>query len=910
MRSKTKTAASTTPWHALPPDAAVAGLQSRHSGLSSSEVEGRLVEWGRNRLPGARRRGLLVRFLLQFHNVLIYVLLASSAITLALGHVVDSLVIFAVVLANALIGLVQEGRAESAMDAIRQMLMLKASVLRDGRRTSVDSAQVVPGDVVLLEAGDRVPADLRLLRAKGLQIQESVLTGESAAVDKVVAAVAEKTVLGDRTSMAFSGTLVTSGTGLGVVVATGRHTEIGRISNLLSDVQELTTPLVQQMDVFARWLTVLILALAAALLVFGYFVGHHPFEEMFMAVVSLSVAAIPEGLPAVLTITLAVGVRGMARRNAIIRRLPAIETLGSVSVICTDKTGTLTRNEMVVAMVMTRGHEFVLDGDGYAPTGSLRIGTDEIDARDHHVLDEIGRLAVLCNDARLREIDQIWTVEGDPMEGAMLALAGKIGLDARREIAEWARTDEVPFDARHRFMATLNHDHDGHAIISVKGAPESVIALCRDQRRTDGEAEAIDKSYWEEGANAVSARGERVLALASRRLACEHTVLEMGDIKGTLTLLGLIGLADPPRQEAIAAVSECRRAGIGVKMITGDHRGTAVAIGRLVGLEHPDRVLEGYEIDQLDDAGLSTVVRDTDVFARTSPEHKLRIVTALQEHGMTVAMTGDGVNDAPALKRADAGIAMGLKGSEAAKEAAEVVLADDNFASIVAAVREGRTVYDNIKKVISWTMPTSAGEALVILVALLFGLTLPITPIQILWVNLVTAVTLGLALAFEPSETNTMKRPPRKRNAPLIGGELAWHIVLVSTLFLFGVFAIQAYATDRGFAPELVRTMAMNTLVVMEIFHLFFIRNIYGTSLAAKAVKGTPVVWASVVAVTAAQFAVTYVPALQRVFGTKPVPLFDGVLIIGVGVALFAIIEIEKQVRLSLNAQNLPAPIP
>ena len=910
MRSKTKSAASTASWHALPPDVAVAGLQSGHYGLSSSEVERRLVEWGHNRLPGAPRRGLLVRFLLQFHNVLIYVLLASSAITLALGHVVDSLVIFAVVVANALIGLIQEGRAESAMDAIRQMLILKASVLREGRRTSVDSAEVVPGDVVLLEAGDRVPADLRLLRVKGLQIQELVLTGEFAAVDKAVAAVAEKTVLGDRTSMAFSGTLVTSGTGRGVVVATGRNTEIGRISNMLSDVQELTTPFVHQMDVFARWLTVLILALAAALLAFGYFVGHHPFEEMFMAVVSLSVAAIPEGLPAVLTITLAVGVRGMARRNAIIRRLPAIETLGSVSVICTDKTGTLTRNEMLVATVMTRGHEFVLDGDGYAPKGSLRIGTDEIDARDHLVLDEIGRLAVLCNDARLREIDQVWTVEGDPMEGAMLALAGKIGIDARRETSEWARTDEVPFDARHRFMATLNHDHDGHAVISVKGAPESVIALCRDQRRPDGEAEAIDRRYWEERANAVSARGERVLALASRRLAPEHTVLEMGDIEGTLTLLGLIGLADPPRQEAIAAVSECHRAGIGVKMITGDHRGTAVAIGRLVGLAHPDRVLEGYEIDQLDDAGLSTAVRDTDVFARTSPEHKLRIVAALQGHGMTVAMTGDGVNDAPALKRADAGIAMGLKGSEAAKEAAEVVLADDNFASIVAAVREGRTVYDNIKKVISWTMPTSAGEALVILVALLFGLALPITPIQILWVNLVTAVTLGLALAFEPSETNTMKRPPRKRDAPLIGGELAWHIVLVSTLFLCGVFAIQAYATDRGFAPELVRTMAMNTLVVMEIFHLFFIRNIHGTSLTAKAIKGTPVVWASVVAVTAAQFAVTYIPPLQQVFGTAPIPLFDGVLIIGVGMALFAIIEIEKQIRLGLKAQTLPAPIP
>jgi len=462
------------------------------------------------------------------------------------------------------------------------------------------------------------------------------------------------------------------------------------------------------------------------------------------------------------------------------------------------------------------------------------------------------------------------------------------------------RTDLIPFDARHRFMATLNHDHDEHASILVKGAPEAILALSKDQR-ADGLATApLDEAWWRNQAERIAAQGQRVLALAMRTVTPEHTVLEHDDVAGSLTLLGIVGLIDPPRPEAIQAVAECHRAGIRVKMITGDHATTAAAIGRSIGLEHPDTVLTGTDLDGLDDAGLHAAVLDTDVFARTSPEHKLRLVTALQAHGLTVAMTGDGVNDAPALKRADAGIAMGLKGSEAAKEASELVLADDNFASIAAAVREGRTVYDNIKKVISWTLPTNAGEASTIIVALLLGMSLPITPIQILWVNMVTAVTLGIALAFEPTEEGTMRRPPRPRNKPILTGTLLWHIILVATLFLAGVFGIFAYAIDRGYSIELARTLAMNTLVVMEIFHLFFIRNMYGTSLTWKAVRGTRVVWGAVLSVTAGQFAITYLPVMQTIFATEAVPFLDGVLMVGIGVALFTIIEIEKQIRLRL----------
>jgi magnesium-transporting ATPase (P-type) len=704
--------------------------------------------------------------------------------------------------------------------------------------------------------------------------------------------------------MAFSGTLVTSGQGKGVVVATGSDTEIGRISRLLAGVETLTTPLVKQMDVFARRLTAVVLMMAVLLLVYGYSVGHHDFAETFMSVVGLSVAAIPEGLPAVLTITLAIGVQAMAKRHAIVRRLPAIETLGSVSVICTDKTGTLTRNEMMVASVLTSQYLFRLEGEGYAPKGELSLDDIHINPTEHHALEELARAATLCNDAALHERNGVWHAEGDPMEAALLSFAGKMGLDAGREKAVWSRTDAIAFDARHRFMATLNHNHDQHAFIFVKGAPENILLMCQNQRTADGSLEALDAGYWKEQAEAIAAQGQRVLAFAVRPLPPEHTVLEHDDVQGKLCLLGLVGMIDPPRSEAIAAVAECRMAGIQVKMITGDHAKTAVAIGKQIGLDNAGMVLTGADLDGISDQQLKDIVVECNIFARTSPEHKLRLVTALQAHNMTVAMTGDGVNDAPALKRADVGIAMGLKGSDATKEAAELVLADDNFSSIVAAVREGRTVYDNLKKVISWTLPTNAGEAMTIIVALLFGMTLPVTPVQILWVNLITATTLGVALAFEPTEANTMRHPPRSRSEALLSSGLLWHIAFVSLLFLCGVYGIYSHAIERGYSVELARTLALNTLVVMEIFHLFFIRNIYGTSLTWKAVRGTKVVWLVVIIITAAQFAITYLPPLQKILATESIPLLDGVSIFAIGVLLFIILEVEKQVRLFFRRER------
>lgn len=895
----------TTPsFHALSLDETRQILEASGDGLTASEAAERLSRDGPNRLPEPEQRHPVLRFLAHFNNILIYLLLGAAVITSALGHWVDTGVIVAVVLVNAVIGHIQEGRAEQAMAAIRGMLAPRSSVLRDGRRQSVDAADLVKGDVVLVEAGDRVPADLRLVTANSLKAEEAILTGESMAVFKGTDPVETDAVLGDQSSMLFSGTLVAAGAGQGLVVETGASTQIGRISGMLSEVEALTTPLVHQMDVFAKWLSVFIVLVAASLLTYGYFVGQMPFTDLFMAVVGLSVAAIPEGLPAVLTITLAVGVQAMARRNAIVRRLPAIETLGSVSVICSDKTGTLTRNEMMAASMAAAERVFSVGGNGYAPEGAVRWRDADADPRDHAVLMEFARAAALCNDAVLHGAGDNWRVEGDPMEGALVALAGKITGEGYDPFPNWTRTDAIPFDSAHRYMAVLHHDHEGHAAIHVKGAPEAVIALCRDQRAALGGVETLALGHWYNMVEQLAGEGQRVIAVAVQNVPQDHTFLNSSDFHGQLTLIGLIGLIDPPRPEAIAAVAECHEAGIKVKMITGDHAATARAIAGQIGLQNCDQVLTGADIEAMDDTRLADAAVETDIFARTSPAHKLRLVTALQRRGLTVAMTGDGVNDAPALKRADAGVAMGEKGSAAAKEAAEIVLADDNFASIAAAVREGRTVYDNIKKVINWTLPTNAGEALTIIVALFAGMTLPITAVQILWVNLVTAVTLGLALAYEKTEAGTMRRPPRPREEPLLTGHQVWQIVFASILFVVAVFGIFAWANGRGYEQALAQTMAMNMLVVLEIFYLFFIRNMHGASLTWEAAKGTPAVWACVGAVTVAQFAVTYIPPLQVVFGTRPVPLFDGLVIVGVGVLFFVLIESEKQMRFALKRRS------
>jgi magnesium-transporting ATPase (P-type) len=610
-----------------------------------------------------------------------------------------------------------------------------------------------------------------------------------------------------------------------------------------------------------------------------------------MAVVALAVGLIPEGLPAVITITLAIGVQRMAARNAVIRRLPAVETLGATSVICTDKTGTLTRNEMMARRVATAGVELHASGSGLAPHG--RLGATEVDAARYDV-QALLRCALLCNDAQLHQRQGAWSVEGDPMEGALIALAMKAGLGRDAERTRWPRLDEIPFDAAHRFMATLHADEAGAPVVFVKGAPERLLQMAAAQLGSDGE-QPLD-ARWESRIAAAAGDGERVLGFAVKRLAQGHDRLRFEDVETGLVFLGLVGFIDPPRDEAVQAIAECRSAGIAVKMITGDHLATASAIARQLRIADQPLAVTGHHIEKLDDEALRPLVQRTSVFARTSPEHKLRIVRALQADGAVVAMTGDGVNDAPSLKQADVGVAMGIKGTEAAKEAAEMVLLDDNFASIVNAAHEGRTVYDNIRKVIAWTLPTNGGEVLAVIAAILVGFTLPMTTAQILWINLITAVTLGLALAFEPSEPGVMQRPPRPVDAPLLSPFLLWRVVVVSMLFTAIVLAMFFSALDRGRDLETARTIVVDTLVVLEVFYLFNVRYLHMRSLTLRGALGTPAVLSAIGLVTAAQLLFTYAPWMQALFQSRALGLVDALMVIGCGVGLFALLELEKVV--------------
>ncbi|MFC7703300.1 cation-translocating P-type ATPase [Plastorhodobacter daqingensis] len=870
------------PW-AKPAEAVLAAVASRPRGLSNDEALRRLAQNGPNRLPEPPRQTALARFMRQFNNLLILVLIAAAGITALLGHWLDTGVILAVVLANTVIGFVQEGRAEQALEALRDMLAPKASLWRDGVRVTVPAADLVVGDVVWLEAGDRVPADLRLIAVQGLTVEEAILTGESVPVRKQLAPVAPDAALGDRLPMLFSGTMVAEGSGTGVVTATGADSEIGRISTMMGEVQELTTPLIRQMAVFARYLTGIIIALSGLILAFAVFLRGMAFPEAFMVVVGLFVAAIPEGLPAVLTVTLAIGVQTMARRHAIVRRLPSIETLGAVSVICSDKTGTLTRNEMTVTHLVTAEGRHEVTGTGYAPEGDLL--RDGAKVQPGRVLRDLGRVAALCNTAQLHEAPQ-WRVEGDPMEGALLALAGKLGASPGD-----AALSVIPFDARYRYMAVL-HDLPEGRFALIKGAPEQLLDRASLQATADG-SQPLDRQFWLDAAEETAAQGMRVLALALK----PHDGDRLGhdDLDQGLVLLGLTGLIDPPRDEAIVAVRECHEAGIAVKMITGDHAGTAAAIGRQIGLKRTDTVLTGADLDRLDDLSLQGAVVATDVFARTSPEHKLRLVSALQAQGAVVAMTGDGVNDAPALKRADAGIAMGQKGSEAARQAADLVLTDDNFASIAEAVRQGRTVYGNLKKVITFLLPVNGGESLSLVLALMLGLVLPITPLQILWVNMISSVALAMALAFEPAENQVMRRPPRRPDAPIVSRFILWRVLLVSILFTIGVFGQFALELWLGGTVEAARTMAVNTLVAMEVFYLFSVRYRHGASLTWQGAKGTRAVLMAVGLVVMLQAIFTYLPPMQRLFGTVALSPLQLLECAGAGVLLLLVLELDKR---------------
>ena len=869
----------------------VAGaLGTGDDGLSPAEAADRLALVGPNLLPEPKRTPAWLRFLSHFNDTLIYILLGAAAIKAVMGDWLDFWVIMAVAVINAVIGYVQEGRAEKALAGIRGMLSTDATVRRGGTWATIPAAELVPGDLVRLMPGDKVPADVRLVEASQLRIDEAALTGESVPSSKHTDAVDAGAGVGDRASMAFSGTIVSAGQGRGIVTATGARTEIGRIQALVGEAGSLATPLTKQLDSFGKVLTIVILGMAAVMMLIGRYLHDMPMPELVSATIGFAVAAIPEGLPALVTITLAIGVQQMARRNAITRKLPAVEALGSVTTVCSDKTGTLTKNEMTVRTMVTAVERYEVSGLGYDPSGEIAPPA----GRD---LSALLAVADLCNDAHIDRLSgpagEGWALVGEPTEGALKIVAMKGGADATGT----ARLGVVPFDSAYKFMATLNEASDGSRAILVKGAPDRLLERSLTQRGADG-SEPLDIAFWEAAIDDLSAQGLRVLAAA--RKPTRGDTVSIGDLDD-LEVLGLWGILDPPRPEAIEAIADCHTAGIRVKMITGDHAGTALAISREMGLveasDDGPAVLTGAELEAMSQDELAKVVQDADVFARTSPEHKIRIVRALQSRGEVVAMTGDGVNDAPALTRADVGIAMGIKGTEATKEAAEIVLADDNFATIRSAIAEGRRIYDNLRKSVVFLLPTNGAQSLVILVAVVFGLTLPLTPVQVLWVNMVTAVTLSLALAYEPAERGIMSRPPRGSGGSIVNGRELGFVLLVSLLIGGATLAVFGISIASGTDLAVARTEAVTMLALGQLAYLLNCRFLGQSSLTLDVFRGNPAIGWSALALIVFQLIYTYVPFMNALFGSEPLTVGGWLLPIAFSVAIFLAVEVLKAVR-------------
>lgn len=917
------------PAHALTADEAL----SRHGGdpehgLSPAETRSRLAEHGPNELPAPEKDGALRRFLRHLNDVLIYVLLGAAALTAVLQHWIDTIVILAVVVVNAAVGFLQEGRAERALEGIREMLSPSAAALREGGWHTVPAAELVPGDVVRLRAGDKVPADLRLLEAHELTVEESALTGESVPASKDTAPADPDAVLGDRSSMAHSGTLVTSGAGTGLVTATGTQTEIGRINTMMSEVDSLQTPLTRQIASFGRALAAGVVVLTAALVALGTLLHGTELGELLQAAASFAVAAIPEGLPALITITLALGVQAMARRRAITRRLPAVQTLGSVTTICSDKTGTLTKNEMTVERVVLADEQLEVTGTGYAPEGSvLRAGqagggpgAGDALTLEHPGLGRLTEAMSIANDTDLLQKDGRWTISGEPTEGALQALAGKLGYSPGAA----HRLVTLPFSSENKLMATVAElpagDSGAEARVLVKGAPDRLLDRSVSQLAGEG-VHPLDRHYWEQRIEELSAAGLRVLAAAERPARPEdRDALGIDSLGGELVFLGIVGIVDPPREAAVTAIEICRTAGIEVKMITGDHAGTATAIARQMGIvgrlsrektgagagsseaieghERSDDgagAITGAELERADDAELARLATAHNVFARTSPEHKLRLVTALQAQGEVVAMTGDGVNDAPALRRADVGVAMGVKGTEVTKESAEIVLADDDFSTIEAAVEEGRRIYDNLRKAIVFLLPTNGAQSAVVLFAVALGWTLPLTPLQVLWANMVTAVTLAFAFAFEPGEPGLMRRPPRDPGKGLVELRHVLQIALVSLLIAAVTMGVFRWRMAAGDDLDSARTIATTVLVVCQAFYLFNVKALEASSLRPAVLLNNRVAWACVAGLTVLQLLFIYAPPLQALFDSRPLAPEHLLIITAAGLVVFALVEVLKQ---------------
>jgi magnesium-transporting ATPase (P-type) len=889
-------------WHELPIDSVIKILESDPgAGLAKAEVEGRLRQFGLNEMTAQKRMSEWMRFLLQFAQPLMYILLLASALMLFLGEYVDSAVIFGVTFVNALVGFFQESKAEKAIEALSRMVLTKATVRRDGRKQRVNSTELVPGDIVLLQSGDKVPADLRLLLARSLQIDESALTGESVPVEKEVDALTQGSGLGDRKNLSFAGTLVTYGQAEGVVTATGNHTETGRIAKLIHQAADLSTPLTRKIAEFSKLVLWVILGLAALTFAVGVARGESA-VDMFMAAVALAVGAIPEGLPAAVTITLAIGVSRMAKHRAIIRKLPAVEALGSTTIICSDKTGTLTENQMTVQQVFAGGKFYNVTGSGYEPNGEVLVEGQRAALDQHEALRETLLAGLLNNDSQLvRDGDRL-KVEGDPTEAALIVAAQKSGLVPADTHSAHPRLDVIPFESEHQFMATLHHRGEGLArVIFKKGSIERLLERCSHALSDQGELVPLDNGAVNAAVEQMAAKGLRVLAFARLEAAQDQDQLHHDHVREGLTFLGLQGMIDPPRAEAIVSVRKCQEAGIQVKMITGDHALTARSIAKQLGLRGGGEgeliAVTGRELEKVPDADLPDLAERAAVFARVAPDQKLKLVRALQSRGHIVAMTGDGVNDAPALRQSDIGVAMGITGTDVAKGAADMLLTDDNFASIEAAVEEGRSVFDNLTKFIIWTLPTNVGEAAILLTAVFLGTALPLLPVQLLWINMATAILLGLMLIFEPKERDLMLRPPRDPQQPILTRLLILRTALVSLLILAGAFGAFLWEQQmRGKSVIEARTTAVNVIVMVECFYLLNCRSLLH-SMFFVGVWSNLAVFGGIAAMLGAQVLFTNTDLMNRLFHTSPIDGASWLYVFAVGLVAHCIIELEKWVR-------------
>lgn len=895
-------------WHSIEFNQALRSLNTDpQKGLSAGDIEQRRLQYGANVLTKKKGTSALVRFLMQFSQPLVYILLAASLVTLILQEYVDSFVIFLVVLVNAIVGFIQEAKALKSLDALSKTMTTPATVLREGKEIRIPSEELVPGDIVLLSSGDKVSADLRLIAVKDIQINESALTGESLPVQKHATVLSGGESLADRKNMAYASTLVTYGKARGVVVATGDNTEIGRISRLIQNADNLQTPLTIKIGKFSHMLLWVILAVSFITFLVGVLRGQNAIE-MFMAAVALAVGAIPEGLPAALTITLAIGVSRMAKRRAIIRKLPAVETLGSTTVICSDKTGTLTKNEMTVQFVHTLAGAYEFKGAGYQSSGDILFNGSTIAVNKESALHECLLAGVLCNDSKLESGENGVFVEGDPTEGALIVSALKAGIKHSEAAGSYPRLDVVPFESEHQYMATLNKI-GGEKTIYMKGSVEQVLERCSIIAK-DGGSEPIDKKNINEWISKMAASGLRVLAIAKKQAPKEQETLTHKDVSGGFTFIGLQGMIDPPRPEAIEAIKNCHTAGIKVKMITGDHPDTAAAIALMMGFQNGPgnttgkiETLTGKMLENKSDEELLILAEKTDVFARVTPEQKLRLVRALQQKGNIVAMTGDGVNDAPALKQANIGVAMGKNGTEVAKESADMVLTDDNFATIEAAVEEGRCVFDNLRKFFAWTLPTNLGEGLAVIIAIFGGLLLPILPVQILWINMTTAVLLGMMLAFEPREEGIMKRPPFAPSMPIMTKGIVIRTVYVGALMAIGVFFLFNHEVQNGASLAAARTAAVSVVVFTELFYLFNCRS-FDRSFLSVGIFSNLWIWLGVSVMTAVQILFVHSNTMNVFFHSAPLSSGAWIRIIAVSIVISIIVGIEKSISSKIRAMK------